>query len=115
MMHRLGLASLRNRRFVFDGLFLLNVYKGLINCESLLHDIGFKARTHNIRDKTIFFLSKHSYFLRCSNSENSLCNHSDIFNVNKLSTATFTEIVSSWLIDIEVKSGDCGGHSVGPS
>ena len=40
----------------------------------------------------IFYLSKHSYFSRCSNSANSLCNHSDIFNVNKISTATFTEI-----------------------
>ena len=92
MMHRLDLASLRNRRFVFNGLFLLNVHKGLINCESLLLDIGLKPRTHNIRDNSILYLNKHSYFLRCSTSVNSLCNHFDTFNVNKTSLATFTKI-----------------------
>ena len=101
MMHRLGLASLRNRRFVF----LLNVQKVLYNWESLLHDMGLKPRTHNIRDHNIFYLNKRSYFSRRSNYRptNSLCNHSDTFNVIKISIANFTKIkfvnrLTFWII-----------------
>ena len=111
-MQRLSLASLRNRRFAFDGLFLLNVLKGTLNCESLLHDIGLKPRTRNIRYHNIFYLSKQSYFLRCFKSANSLCNHFDIFNLNKISIATFTKIKfnrARWL-----RGNARDSHSGGP-
>ena len=44
---------LRHEAAFFDELFLLNVHKGLINCESPLQDIGLKSRTHYIRDHNI--------------------------------------------------------------
>ena len=72
LLQKLEISSLRNRRFILNGIFLINLFKGRIYCDSLLNNICLKTQNVRLRDNSLFYSNRGSYFTRCVNSVNNI-------------------------------------------
>ena len=79
MLQKLEISSLLNTRFLLDGIFLINLLKDRIYCDSLLNSVGLKTQNVRLRDNSLFYTNRGSYFTRCVNSVNNILRHTDVF------------------------------------
>jgi hypothetical protein len=78
----LKLHTLRKRRYHLDALFLIQVYRGLKYCPSLLEAVGLRVPTGYLRDFSMFNFSpsvKNCPSARCSSAANVVCRDFDVF------------------------------------
>jgi hypothetical protein len=81
--------TLHSRRRYLDALFLINVFKGKINCPSIFDTAGIRLPTRQIREFSTFSVSsalKHSPSARCVIAANDVCRYLDIFQKKTIST-----------------------------
>jgi hypothetical protein len=74
----LNFRTLHSRRRHLDALFLINVFKGKINCPSILDTVGIRVPTRQIREFSTFSVSsalKHSPSARCVIAANDVCRY----------------------------------------
>jgi len=75
ILNSLNFRTLNYQRHL-DALFLINVFKGKINCHSILDTVGIRAPTRQIREFSTFSVSsalRHSPSARCVTAANDAC------------------------------------------
>jgi hypothetical protein len=80
------LHTLCKRRYHLDALFLIQVYRGLKYCPSLLEAVGLRVSTR--RDLSMFNFSpslKNCPSARCASAADVVCRDSDVFRTNIVS------------------------------
>jgi hypothetical protein len=89
ILNSLNFRTLHSRRRHLDALFLINAFRGKINCPSISDTVGIRVPTRHIREFSIFNVSsalKHSPSARCVIALNGVSRHLDIFQKKKTST-----------------------------
>jgi hypothetical protein len=84
----LKLYASRQRRYHLDALFLIQVYRGLKYCASLLEAVGLRVPTRYFRDFSMFNFSpslKNCPSDRCASAANVVCRVFDVFKTNIVS------------------------------
>jgi hypothetical protein len=83
----LKLHALRKRRYQLDSLFLIQVYRGLKYCPSLLEAVGLRDPTRYLRDFSVFNFSPSiiNCPARCASATNVVCRDFDVFKTNIVS------------------------------
>jgi hypothetical protein len=84
----LKLRTLRKMRYHLDALFLVQVYRGLKYCPSLLEAVGLQVHTWYLRDFSMFNFSpslKSCPSARCASAANVVCTDFDVFKTNIVS------------------------------
>jgi hypothetical protein len=87
ILNSLNFRTLNSRRRHLDALFLINVFKGKINCPSILDSVGIRVPTRQIREFSTFSVSnalKHSPSAMCVIAANYVCRYLDIFHKNNI-------------------------------
>jgi hypothetical protein len=83
----LKLHTLRKRRCHLDALFIIQVYRGLKYCPSLLEAVGLRVPTRYLRDVSTFNFSpslKNCPSARCASAANVVCRDFDVFKTNNV-------------------------------
>jgi hypothetical protein len=81
-----NLQTLHIRRRHFDAVFLINVFSGTKQCQSVLETVGIRVPTRNIRNFNTFSCSlSHCPSARCVSAANAVCKYTDIFSKSYLS------------------------------
>jgi hypothetical protein len=86
VLNSLNFRTLHSRRHL-DALFLINVFKGKINCRSILDSVGIRVPTRQIREFSTFSVSsalKYSPSARCVIAANDVCRYLEIFHKNNI-------------------------------
>jgi hypothetical protein len=83
--------TLYSRRRHLDALFLINVFKGKINCHSITVTVGIRMPTRQIREFSTFSVNNaliHRPSARCAIAANDigLCRLLDFFSKNNVSS-----------------------------
>jgi hypothetical protein len=68
ILNYLNFRTLHSRRRHIDALFLINVFKGKINCPSILDTVGICVPTRQVREFSTFSVTsslKHNPSARC--------------------------------------------------
>jgi hypothetical protein len=81
----LKLHTLRKRMYHLDALFLIQVYRGLQYCPSLLEAVGLRVPTWYLRDFSMFNFSpsiKNCPSARCASAANVVCRDFDVYKTN---------------------------------
>jgi hypothetical protein len=76
ILSRLNFRTLYSRRRHLDALFLINAFKGKINCHSIMDTIGIRVSTRQIRVFLTFTVSgalRHSPSATCVIAANDIC------------------------------------------
>jgi hypothetical protein len=84
----LKLHTLRKRMYNLDALFLIQVYRGLKYCLSLLEAVGLRVRTRYFRDFSMLNFNpslKNCPSARCASAANVVCRDFDVFKTNIVS------------------------------
>jgi hypothetical protein len=84
----LKLHTLRKRSYHLDALFIIQVYRGLKYCPSLLEAVGLRVPTRYLRDFSTFNFSpslKNCPSARCASAANVVCRDFDVFKTNNVS------------------------------
>jgi hypothetical protein len=84
----LKLHTLCQRRCHLDALFLIQVYRGLKYCPSLLEVVGLRVPTRYFRDFSTFNVSplnKNRPSARCASAANVVCRDFDVFKTSVVS------------------------------
>jgi hypothetical protein len=84
----LKLHALRKRRYHLGALFLIQVYRGLKYCPSLLKAVGLRLLTRYLRDFSMFNFSpsiKNCLSARCASAANVVCRDFDVFKTKIVS------------------------------
>jgi hypothetical protein len=84
----LKLHTLRKRRYHLDALFLIQVYRGLKYCPSLLEAVGLPVPTRHLRDFSMLNFSpplKNRPSARCASAANVVCRDLDVFKTHIVS------------------------------
>jgi hypothetical protein len=79
---------LLRRRYHLDALFLIQAYRGLKYCPSLLEAVGLRVPTRYLRDFSMFNFSpslENSPSARCASAANIVCRDFDVFKINVVS------------------------------
>jgi hypothetical protein len=79
----LNFLTLHLRSRHLDALYLINGFKGKINCSSVLDTVGLLVPTRSIRDYFIFTVNRNfkvSPSARCISAVSAVCRSIDIFN-----------------------------------
>jgi hypothetical protein len=88
ILERLGLRTRHSRRRHLDALFLVNVLKNTIDCQSILDTVSIRVPSKLIRDFSIFSVSKalsSSPSARCATVANKVYQFMDIFSAKTIS------------------------------
>jgi hypothetical protein len=81
-------CTLRKKRCRLDALFLIQVYRGLKYCPSLLKVVGLRVPTRYFRDFSMFNVSplnKNCPSARCASAANVVCRDFVVFKTNIVS------------------------------
>jgi hypothetical protein len=84
----LKLHTLRKRRYHLDALYLIQVYRGLKYCPSLLESVVLRVLTRYLRDFSLFNFSpspKNCPSARCASAANVVCRYFDVCKTNIVS------------------------------
>jgi hypothetical protein len=84
----LKLHTLRKRRYHLNTLFLIQVYRGLKYCPSLMEAVGLRVPTRYLRDFSMLNFSpsfKNCPSARCASAANVVCRDFDVFKTNIVS------------------------------
>jgi hypothetical protein len=83
----LKLHILRKRRYHLEAIFLIQVYRGLKYCPSLLEAVGLRVPTRCLRDFSMFnFIpSLKNCPVRCASAANVVCRDFDVYKTNIVS------------------------------
>jgi hypothetical protein len=85
MLDMLNLQSLHTRRHRIDALFLI-CFKDVKTCPSILHRVGIRVPSRNIRNFHLFCCSfSHCPSARHVSAANVVCNSLDIFRNSNIS------------------------------
>jgi hypothetical protein len=87
ILNSLKFRTHHSRQRHLDTLFLINVFKGKINCPSILGTVGIRVLTRQIREFSTFSVSsalKHTPSARCVIAANGVCRYMDIFHKNNI-------------------------------
>jgi hypothetical protein len=79
---------LHKRRYHLDALFLIQVYRGLKYCPSLLEAVGLRVPSRYLRDFSMFRFSpslKNCPSARYASAANVVCRDFDVFKTNIVS------------------------------
>jgi hypothetical protein len=94
ILNYLNFRTLYSIRRHLDALFLINVFKGKINCPSILDTVGVRVPTRKITEFSTFSVSsalKHNPSARCVIAANDVCRYFDILHKNIYFDDTFCE------------------------
>jgi hypothetical protein len=72
-LEKLGLHSLRKRRYYLDALSFVQVYRGLKSCTSLLENVSLRVPPSNLRELSMFCAcptNKHCPSAQCAYAAN---------------------------------------------
>jgi hypothetical protein len=87
ILNYLNFRTLYSRRRHLHALFIINVFKGKLNCPSILDSVGIRVPTRQIREFSTFSVSsalKHSPSARCVIAASDVCRYLDIFHKNNI-------------------------------
>ncbi|PNF27531.1 hypothetical protein B7P43_G02896 [Cryptotermes secundus] len=87
-LEKLSLQSLHKRRHHLDALFLVQVFRRLKSCASLLENASLRVPPSNLRDFSLFGVcpsNKHCPSARCAYAANAVCKDLDIFAIGTVS------------------------------
>jgi hypothetical protein len=103
ILNYLHLKTLYSRRQHLDALFLVNVFKYIINCFSMMDTVGLYIPAKQVRDFPTFRVknvSRLSPSTRCVIAAISVCRSLDIFDKNSISLkdTLFMNSWSSWIV-----------------
>jgi hypothetical protein len=87
-LDKLSLYSLRKLRQDFYALFLIQVYRCLKSCTSLLENVSLRVPPSNLRDFSLFCVclsNKHCPSALCAYAANAVGKDLDIFAIGALS------------------------------
>jgi hypothetical protein len=82
ILNCINFRTLYSRRRHLHALFLINVFKGKINCHSIIDTVGIRVPIRQIRDFSTFNVNsalRHSPSARCASAANDICRFLDIF------------------------------------
>jgi hypothetical protein len=95
MLDTLNLRSLHTRRRHIDALFVICVFRDVINCPSVLETVGIRVPSRIIRNFSLFCCSSsHCPSARCVLAANTACNSLDIFRNSRISLKNLYGICS---------------------
>ncbi|PNF13713.1 hypothetical protein B7P43_G14358 [Cryptotermes secundus] len=87
-LEKLSLQSLNTRRHHLDALFLVQVFRGLKSCYSLLENVSLHVPPSNLRDFSLSGVcpsNKHCPSARCTCAANAVSKDLDIFAIGTVS------------------------------
>jgi hypothetical protein len=93
---KLNLPSLCTRRHHLDALFLIQAYRGLKSCPSLLEMVYLRVLSRHVMDFSAFSVrpsNKHCSSARCANAANAVGIFLDIFSIRTVSLHLMQQLV----------------------
>jgi hypothetical protein len=88
ILSSLNFRTLYSGRRHLDALFFINIFKGKINCHSIMDTVGIRVPTRQIRECSTFSVNsvqRHIPSARCVIAANDICRFLDIFGKNDVS------------------------------
>jgi hypothetical protein len=101
ILSTLNVRTLYSRRRHLDALFLVNVFKGKINCNSIMDAVGLRVPARQVREFCTFSVNsarRHSPSARCVIAANDVCKSLELFGINIVShEGTFSIREMIWI------------------
>jgi hypothetical protein len=100
MLDTLNLWSLHTRCRNIDALFVICVFRDVINCPSVLETVSIRVPSRNIHNFSLFCCSSsHCPSARCVLAANIVCNSLDIFRNSKIRLKNLRSLVEIIIVN----------------